>query len=95
MASFLSQIVSPLWGRRNKSRNFAPTPRNKSWTTADGVITGLTHFELCLLNAQEERVLPAEMRIKIVVAQEQKFIKSSKIEVEVRYLGKANGVILD
>ncbi|CAN0189276.1 unnamed protein product, partial [Discosporangium mesarthrocarpum] len=37
-------------------------------------------FELCLLNAQEERVLPAEMKIKIVMAQEQPFAREALVE---------------
>ncbi|CAM9978227.1 unnamed protein product [Scytosiphon promiscuus] len=43
--------------------------RNKSWSSSTGVITDLTHFERVSLNAAEERVLPPEIRIKIVFAQ--------------------------
>ncbi|CAM9133010.1 unnamed protein product [Ectocarpus sp. 8 AP-2014] len=42
---------------------------SKSWACSSGVISSLTHFERISLNAMEERVLPPEIRLKIVFAQ--------------------------
>eukprot|EP00752_Nemacystus_decipiens_P001886 g1816.t1 len=47
------------------------TSAGRSWASSSGVIrtSELTHFERISLNAMEERVLPPDVRIKIVCAQ--------------------------